>query len=207
MFTKWRDVVPNMHTSLEWEIVCGVCLFVWPTSCSMALLCFPVPLVDEGWALLLGTSFVVPRRQKVALPVYYLCKFVFSHPGQAHLSWMLKRYWPALFFLCVWWWSPTPPQFWYSSACPSTGPIVRCLVFFSSMDFPTMAAVLGIPFLSLLLGYFQHGELGRMVCSGQAGCAKSPLVPGRLVGWWAGEPSQEKCQVVFRGTANSVPLV
>lgn len=139
MFTKWRDVVPNKHMSLEWEIVyvVFVCLFVWPTSCSIALLCFPVPLVDEGWAgVLLGTSFVVPRRQKVALPVYYLRKFVFSHPGQAHLSWMLKRDWPALFFLCVWWWSPTPPRFWYSPACPSTGPIVHCLGFFHQWTSP-----------------------------------------------------------------------
>ncbi|KAF4794237.1 Ankyrin repeat and MYND domain-containing protein 2 [Turdus rufiventris] len=53
------------------------------------------------------------------------------------------------------------------------------LAVIATVDFPTMAAVLGIPFLSLLLGYLQHEELGKMLCNGQAGCAKSPVVPGR----------------------------
>lgn len=92
MLTKLRDFLPNMHMWLEWEIVCVFfCLFVCPTSCSLAVLCIPIPLVDEGKArVLLETSFVVPRRQKVAFPVYCLYKFGFINPVQAHLSWVLK---------------------------------------------------------------------------------------------------------------------
>lgn len=81
------------HVTGVGDSLCVSVLFVCPTSCSLAVLCFPIPWVG----VLLETSFVVPRRQKVAFPVYYLYKFCFIHPVEACVSWMLKRDWPAFF--------------------------------------------------------------------------------------------------------------
>lgn len=71
----------------------GLCIFVvCPNSCSLATPRSPIPLVNKGWeTVLLKTSSIVPRKQKVAFPVYYLYKFVFIHPVEAHHSQVLKR--------------------------------------------------------------------------------------------------------------------
>ena len=97
VFLRSQREWANAHTTVSfpaWSLgreMAGL-FFVCPDSCSLATPHSPIPLVNKGWeTVLLETSLVVPRRQKVAFPVYYLYKFAFIHPVEAHLSQVLER--------------------------------------------------------------------------------------------------------------------
>lgn len=80
--------VTGMWNGVWFFFVVVVC----PDSCSLATPHSPIPVVNKGWeTVLLKTSSLVPRRQKVALWVYYLYNFFFIHPVDVHVSQVLKR--------------------------------------------------------------------------------------------------------------------
>lgn len=77
-----------------WFFFFVVVVVVCPDSCSLATPHSPIPVVNKGWeTVLLKTSSLVPRRQKVALWVYYLYKFFFySSCGRTRLPGAEKRW-------------------------------------------------------------------------------------------------------------------